>query len=207
MLYIRSLTAGWQALGPNRAFCTGGPAAVITGSTLTVACRGTNNALWENSAPVPSSGLPQFTHAWISLGGVLSAGPAVAPVGGVVTFFARGTNGHIFVRTLASGFRQMSWACIGAPAAAAEAASSDTVFACQGGNHTLYYAVSGGSGWSAAVSLGGSLAGGPAVAATSGAIELFAEDTSSAVYERTPVTGWTGLGGAAVGGVAATVLN
>jgi len=27
------------------------------------------------------------------------------------------------------------------------------------------------------------------------------------VYERTPVTGWTSLGGAVVGGVGATALN
>jgi len=63
LLYIRSLSAGWQPLGPTRQFCTGGPAAVIAGGTLTVACRGTDNALWENSAPLPSSGFPRFTAA------------------------------------------------------------------------------------------------------------------------------------------------
>jgi hypothetical protein len=207
VLYIRSLSTGWQAIGRAPGGCYSGPAAVITGSTLTVACRGADNALWENSATVLSSGLPQFTGAWASLGGVLTAAPAVAPAGGVLTFFARSTNGHVYTRTLGSGYRQMPWACTGSPAAALQAASGVTFFACQGGNHTLDYAVSSGAGWSAAVSVGGSLVGGPAVAATSGAIELFAEGTNSAVYERTPVTGWTGLGGAAVGGVAATALN
>ena len=125
----------------------------------------------------------------------------------MLTFFARGPNGHIYTRTLASGFRQMPWACTGAPAAAAEAASSDTVFACQGTNHALYVAANGGAGWTPASSLGGSLIGSPGVAAASRAAELLAEGSNGAVYERTPVTGWTSLGGAVVGGVGATALN
>jgi len=206
LLYIRSLGTGWQAVGPNRQSCTGGPAAVITGTTLTVACRGAGNALWENSAPLPASGLPQFTQPWTSLGGSLTAAPAVAPVGGALTFFARGPNGHIYTRTLGSAFTQMPWACIGSPAAAAEPVSGDTVFACQGGNHTLYEAANGGAGWTAAVSLGGSLIGGPGIAAASRVTALLAEGSNGAVYERTPF-GWTSLGGAVVGGVAAAALN
>jgi len=207
-LYIRSLTVGWQALGPAQASCLGGPAAVIVGSTLTVACRGTNNALWYNTATVPSSGLPQFTQTWKTLGGLLTAGPAVAPVGGKITFFAPSTNGKIWTRTTSTGYSATLWVCIGAPAAAAEAASSDTIFACQGGNHALYVAFNGGAGWTSAASLGGSLTGGPAVAATSRAAELVAENASNhAVYERTPLTGWVGLGGSVVGGVGAAALN
>ena len=210
-LYIRSLAVGWQVLGPHQASCLGGPAAVITGSTtltLTVACRGLNNALYVNSATVPSSGLPQFTHGWTSLGGTLSAGPAAAPVGGTMTFFVLGTNGRVYTRTLISpGYSATSWLCIGSPAAA-QGASGETLFACQGGNHALYVATNGGAGWSSAVSLGGSLTGGPAVAATSRASELLAENASNhAVYERTPLTGWTGLGGSVVGGVGAAALN
>ena len=208
LLYIRSLTAGWQQLGPNRQWCLGGPAAVITGSTLTVACRGLDNALWENTATLPSSAttLPQFTGKWTSLGGALSAGPAVAPVGGTMTFFALGTNGRIYIRTLSAGFSATPWLCTGSPAAA-EAASSDTIFACQDGNHTLSVATNGGTGWSSAVSLGGSLIGGPAVAATSRVTELVAEGSNHAVWERTRLTGWTSLGGTVVGGVGAAALN
>ena len=198
-------------LGPHQASCLGGPAAVITGSTtltLTVACRGLNNALYVNSATVPSSGLPQFTHGWTSLGGTLSAGPAAAPVGGTMTFFVLGTNGRVYTRTLISpGYSATSWLCIGSPAAA-QGASGETLFACQGGNHALYVATNGGAGWSSAVSLGGSLTGGPAVAATSRVPELLAENASNhAVYERSPVTGWVGLGGSVVGGVGAAALN
>jgi hypothetical protein len=206
MLYIRSLAVGWQPLGSAPGGCYGSPAAVIIGTTLTVACRGANNALWENSAAVPSSGLPQFTGAWTSLGGSLTAGPAVAPVGGTLWFFARGPNGHIFTRTLASGFKQMPWACIGSPAAA-EAASGDTIFACQGQDRTLDEAHNSGTGWSSAVSLGGQLIGGPAVAATTESTDLLAEGPHQAVWQWTALTGWTSLGGVVVGGVGAVALN
>jgi PKD repeat protein len=207
-LYIRSLAAGWQPVGPVGVFCVGGPAAVITGGTLTVACRGTDNALWENSAPVPSSGLPQFTRPWTSLGGYLTAGAAVAPVRGVVTFFAAGSGGRIYVRTLASGFAATSWWCTGSPAAAAGAVSGQTIFGCVGGGNALWEAVNSGTGWGSTVSLGGSLTGGPAIAATSAAPVLLAEGSSkNDVLERTSATSWTSLGGYAVGGVGAVALN
>jgi GH25 family lysozyme M1 (1,4-beta-N-acetylmuramidase) len=205
-LYIRSLTAGWQRLGSASMPCTGGPAAVITGGTLTVACRGTNNALWENSAPVPSSGLPQFTNPWANLGGVLTAGPAVAPVGGTMTFFAPSTSGRIWTRTLTSGYSATPWVCIGSPAAA-QGASSGTTFACQGGDHALYVATNAGAGWSSEASLGGSLIGGPGVGATSLSTDLLAEGSNHAVWQRTPLTGWSSLGGSVVGGVGAAALN
>ena len=131
----------------------------------------------------------------------------MAPVGGVLTFFARGPNGHVFTRTLASGYRQMSWACIGSPAAAVGAASSDTIFACQGGDHGLLEASNAGTGWSSAVSWGGQLIGGPAVAATSQSTDLLAEGPHQAVWQWTPFTGWTSLGGVVVGGVGAVALN
>ena len=68
-------------------------------------------------------------------------------------------------------------------------------------------AANGGAGWSSAVSLGGSLIGGPGVAAASRASELLAEGSNHAVYERTPLTGWANLGGSVVGGVGAAALN
>ena len=206
-LYIRSLTTGWQPAGPNGALCVGAPAAVITGGTLTVACRSTDNALWENSAPVPSSGLPQFTQPWTKLGGYLTAGPAVAPVGGVMTFFAPGSGGRIYVRTLTSAFSATSWWCTGSAAAAAGAVSGQTIFACVGGGNALWEAVNSGTGWGTAVSLGGSLIDGPGIAATSAAPVFLAEGSDHSVIERTPATNWTSLGGYAVGGVGAVALN
>jgi large repetitive protein len=203
-LWIRSATAGWQPVGAAR--CIGGPAAVITGSTLTLACRGTDNALWYNTTTPPSSGLPTFpATGWASLGGVLSAGPAIAPVGSTVTFFVRGTSGAIYTRTVAAGYAVTPWSCAGQPAAAQQAATGTTTFACNAGG-ALWQSDNSGSGWSPAVSLGGSLVGGPAIAAASLETDFLAEGTDHAIWERTPV-GWTSFGGSAVGGVGAAALN
>jgi len=96
---------------------------------------------------------------------------------------------------------------VGAPAAALQATTGITVFACQGTNHALWEATSSGSGWTDAVSLGGALIGSPAIAPTSEQIEFFAEGTTQAVYERTTGTGWVSIGGSAVGGAGATALS
>ena len=211
-LYVRSLTAGWQKLSAT-ASCLGPPAAVITGSlpagpfTLTVACRGLDNALWQNSATLPASGLPTLTSGWTSLGGVLSAAPAVAPVGGAITFFVRGTNGRIFTRTLTAGYATTPWSCIGTPAAALQPATGITVFACQGTDHALWYATDPGTGWTPAASLGGILIGGPGIAATSSQIELYVEATNHSVVWRTPTSIWNDFAGRVVGGVSAVALN
>ncbi len=211
-LYIRSLTSGWQEITPV-ATCLGSPAAMITGSTtltLTVACEGTSRALYYDTATVPASGLPAFTTGWAYLGGTLSAGPAVAQVGGTTTFFAPGAGGRIYTRTISAGFAEQPWACIGSPAAAVQAATGETVFGCQGTDHALWYATSSGTGWSAAASLGGSMIGGPGIAATGGSsqqVEFLAEGTNHAVYERTTTAGWASLGGSVVDGVGAVALN
>lgn len=212
-LYLRSLTTGWRELGPVGGSCIGGPAAVITGTpssgpfTLTVACRSTDNALWENSATLPASGLPQFTAKWTRLGGVLSAAPAIAPVGGALTFFVRGTNGRIYTRTLTTGFSAKPWSCIGSPAAATNAVSGITTLAFQGTDHALWEATNSGSGWTQPGDLGGSLIGGPAVAANGDEPYLLAEGTNHAVWQRAPSVGWSTLGGIAVGGVGAANLT
>ncbi len=213
-LYIRSLSAGWQEISPV-ASCLGGPAAMITTSggvsTLTVACEGTDQALYYDTATVPSSGLPTFTSGWTSLGGVLTAGPAVAQVGGVTTFFARGTTGHIYTRAVTGGYTEQSWACIGAPAAALQAATGVTAFACQGTDQLLYEATNGGTGWSTATALNGPIVGGPGIAATSAGIVLLAElagslgsDDVGALIHRGV---FTSLGGSVTGGVQAAALS
>ena len=204
-LFMRTATAGWQAIAAAK--CVGSPAAVAYNGTLTVACRGTNNALFYNSVPWSGTGLPTIpASGWKSLGGTLSASPAVAPVGTTLTFFVRGTNGRIFTRSATTAYVQTSWGCIGSPAAAQQAAIGVTTFACQGTDHALWEATNAGAGWSSAVSLGGALVGGPAVTATSQAPGVVAEGTNTAVFERT-AAGWSSLAGKAVGGVGAAALN
>lgn len=207
LMYIRSLSTGWKQVGPVAGSCLGSPAAVITGSTLTVACRGTNNALYYNQAAVPSSGLPQFTSGWKNLGGVLTAAPAVAPVGGTLTFFVPGIGGRIYTRTLTTGFAAQPWTCLGAPAAALPSPGGAAIFACEGTNRALYWAANTGSGWPGATSLGGTLTGGPAIAATSRVPLFLGEGTTKAVYERTLTAGFSSLGGSVVNGVGAAALN
>ena len=223
-LFVRSLTIGWQPLGitGDEAFCVGGPAAVITGTsttgyTLTVACRGQDNALWENSAALPSSGLPQFTQPWTSLGGVLSAAPAASivgypQVGQIVTFFVTGTTGQVWTRALpspavSSVFSQLPWYCIGSPAAVFEPDIGTAIFACAGTDHQLWTADNGGAFWSQAQALGGQLIGGPAIAATNDLTpEFVAEGFDHAAWMHTS-SGWTSLGGSIGGGIgAATVV-
>jgi hypothetical protein len=211
-LYIRSLSEGWQQVGPVPAECLGSPAAMITGATLYVACEGTNKALYYNTTTVPTpwvaaDPLPTFTTPWISLGGELTAGPAVAEVGGNVTFFVRGTTGHIYTYSLATpGFTATSWQCIGHPAAALQAATGVTIFGCEGLNHALWEATYS-DGWSPAAPLRGVLVGGAAVAGTSADFEFFCEGKAGAVYERTLTTSWSSLGGTAVYGIGAAALN
>jgi large repetitive protein len=205
-LWMYSVTAGWAPVGPSVAFCLGSPAAVVTGSTLTVACEGLNRQLYYNTATLPSSGLPSFTGPWVSLGGILSAGPAVAPIGGVLTFFAEGTNGQVFTNT-GSGYTPTNWICISTLAAATDASTGITTFGCQGGDHTLWTATNPGTGWSAAHSLGGQLIGGPGIATGGGVTEYFAEGLNQSIYEWTQNNGWILLNEYAVGGAGAVALN
>jgi hypothetical protein len=202
-----SQAAGWAPLGPSEALCIGSPAAVVTGATLTVACEGLNQQLYYNTATLPATGMPAFTGPWTSLGGILSAGPAVAPVGGVMTFFATGTNGQVFTRTTTTGYTATPWLCIGHLAAATDASTGITTFACQGGDHTLWTATNSGAGWSAARSLGGQIVDGPGIAAAGGTTEYFAEGLDRSVWEWTQSTGWFTINVFTEAGVGAVALN
>jgi hypothetical protein len=205
-LWIRSPAADWQPTGP--ALCVGGPAAAVTGTgasaTVTVACRGLDNALWYTTTPL--SGLPAFTGSWTRVpSGVLSAAPAVAPVGTVMTFIVRGLDGAIWMWSAPAGWTRTGWLCNGPPAAARQASGSLTTFACQGSDHMLWEAANSGAGWSTPVSLGGPILPGPGVAATSAEADILVEGLDQAVWEHTPA-GWSRIY-AAIVGVGAAALN
>ncbi|MBO0834083.1 MAG: hypothetical protein J2P28_01020 [Actinobacteria bacterium] len=208
LLYMRGVTGSWQRLGPQQMLCYGKPGAVIMGTTLTVACQGSDHSLHYNTATMPSSGLPTFPNAWKSLGGTMTFAPALAPVGGVLTFFVRGNNGLIYTRTLANGWAQTSWSCIATPGAALQPVNAETLFDCQGTNHALYEATNSGYGWSLAVSRGGSLVGAPAAAPTNVLQELVAERSDNAIWTWSAANGWVSLGLTGfTGGVSAAALN
>jgi hypothetical protein len=209
-LWETSDGSDWEPVGPDGALCIGSPAAVVTGTgtsaTLTVACEGLNRSLYYNTTTMPSSGLPSFTSPWTSLGGVLRAGPAVAAVDGVVTLFAEGTNGQVFTNT-GSGYTATPWICTGTLAAATQPTSGAAIFACQGGDHSLWTADNDGAGWLSAVSLGGQIVGGPGIVASSQQVEFFVEGSNGNVWEWNPFSGWGNLGGIVIGGVGASAEN
>jgi hypothetical protein len=166
---------------------------------------------------LPASGLPAFTSSWQDLGGVLTAGPAAAAVDGTMTFFALGTTGRIYTRTLAAGYSETTWSCLGQPNASAwpvggqsvnGVAVLETSFACQGTDHAFLNSnYDQFTGWSPVASFGGTLIGGPATATAGAALEPVAEGTNHAIWVHTLAGTWVSLGGQAVGGVGATALN
>jgi hypothetical protein len=208
LLYIRGLTGAWQRVGPSDPSCLSVAAVLTASSTLNVACEGLNHALYYGSASVPSSGLPVFTKAWKGLGGALAAGPAVAPVGGVLTFFIRGTNGRIYIRTTTTGYRQQTWTCLGQPAAAFDVAAQATLFACEGANHGIYEGPVTSTGLAANYRIPGTVAAGPAIAAASQAPYVLLVGTNHVVYQGAYLaTPYTKLIGITVIGVEAAALN
>jgi hypothetical protein len=208
LLYIRGVTGAWVRLGPNDASCLS-VAAAVTGSVLQLACETLTHGLSYDTAVIPASGLPSFTSKWRSLGGTgtLTAGPAVARVNGALTFFVTATDGKVHTRTTTSGFTTTGWACLGQPAAAVQASTATTWFACQGAGHGLWDTSNAGTGWGPLTQQAGTLAAGPGLAATTGALVVLLEGTSHNVYEGSPGSAYAKLGTLTVTGVQAAALN
>lgn len=208
LLYIRGASGSWVRLGPNDISCLSA-AAAVTNNVIQVACEGTNHGLSYNTAVVPSSGLPQFTSKWKSLGGIgtIAAGPAVARVGGTLTFFVLATDGKIHTRTTTGTFGPGIFSCLGQPAASTVPGPGETYFACEGNNHDLYQSTNSGSGWGTTVRLNGTMLSGPAIAAGSRVPVLVLENTNHEVYAGTAATSYVKLGTLKVAGVEAAALN
>ena len=211
-VYVRTTTQAWQPLSATPVACVDSVGAVVTTSsgneTLTVACEGTDAALYYAQATLVSSTLPVVTN-WTNLGGVLSAGPAVAAPGGRVTFYVTGSNGTVYVRDTSTGYVAMSYQCQGHPAVAIQ--GSDQYFACDGMDGSLWYAVNTGVGWPAATSAGGAVMGGPGIAADASDATIYVEGTNGGVYHIvvTPggtASGFVSDGGGVRGGAAAAGL-
>lgn len=185
-LYVRSATQGWQALSSSPVSCLDSPGATVMTSagisTLTVACQGSDHALWYAQGSVGPTSLPTVS-GWQGLGGGLSAGPAVATVAGALTFMVLGSDGQAYSRTTSAGYAATGWRCIGHPALAAY--RSMAAFACHGGDGALWYSVNGGSGWQPIQSAGGAILDGPGIAATPAEVVIAVEGTDHTVYHTT----------------------
>jgi Fibronectin type III domain len=206
-VYVRNDTRGWQRLTTSPFFCIDNPAGVVIGSTLYVACQGSDHALWHAESAAPTgTNLPSVARtAWQPLGGVVIAGPSVAAVGGTPTYVVVGTGNQIYQRTLTTGYSSISsWRCTGHPALASNGGT--TYFACHGMDGALYYATNTGGGWNPVQSLGGGLIDGVGIAAAASGPIFFAEGTDHALYQRGITGGWTRDGGQLQYGAAAAAL-
>jgi hypothetical protein len=205
-IWVRSDARDWQPL-TGGAYCIDNPAATVVGppgsTTLYVACQGGDHGLWYTSGTVTAGSLPTL-GGWTSLGGVLSAGPAVARIGGAITFMVTGSDRHIWSRTLSSGYQPFEARCIGHPALAT-GANGTAYFACDGMDGALWYATNPGGGWGGATSAGGRLIDGPGIAALTSPA-FFVEGTDNSIWEWSSSGGWNPEGGQAIYGTAATVL-
>ena len=230
-LYVRNQASPWQRLSTGFTYCIDNPAAVITSAhaagayLLTVACQGADHGLWmSQQAPIAFGSLPGPMNSWTSLGGQLTAGPAVAAVDPLhrtvndeLTYFGRGTDGHIWARTVNAAWTQTSWACQGHPAAAttvnaALTGGQLTEFACHGTDGAIWVSNNNGSGWSAAQSLGGAVIDGPGLAVGPSFTTVFAEGTDGQPWQRTMTNGagagpWSTPGGAVQHGMGASALQ
>ncbi|MBO0886923.1 MAG: hypothetical protein J2O38_05955, partial [Acidimicrobiales bacterium] len=190
---------GVQRPEPPVIACTIGATEVAT--PVVVAAVGTDGAMWVQA--------PLLTPGWSSLGGQLTAAPAVAAVpqaNGPASplFIATGTDHALWVRSLSRGWTELApdvfTFCIDSPGAvvAGSRAGLQLTVACQGGDHHLYAATVpvslDGSLPSVAAwtNLGGALGAGPAVASVGGesVYLVTASFNNGQVWARSDTTDW-----------------
>jgi hypothetical protein len=210
-LWMRTQTSAWQRLDATAGgYCIDNPAAVVVGTTLTVACQGADRHLYTNSGPLnadPNLLPPQFSLSnWASKGGVVIAGPAVAvvPVIGM-DIMVLGQDNMIY-EYYANSFHVTAFRCTYHPAIATKPDGTATYFGCRAFDRTLTTSINTGSGWSQAASMGGQVVDGPGVAADNQSPTFFVEGVDSAVYERGLIGGYLSDGGVVKYGVGATIL-
>jgi 5-hydroxyisourate hydrolase-like protein (transthyretin family) len=192
---------------------TSSPAATSPSSgVINVFVQGTTGTVYEKTTT--NSGTTW--SGWTSLGGVLAAGSspaATSPSTGVIDVFAQGTTAAVYEKTSSdSGATWSGWTSLGGVLAAnsgpaATSSGSVTYVFAHGTDNAVWYKDWNGTAWSSWNSLGGVLAAGSSPAATSpasSAIDVFAQSTNGAVYEKTTANGGTTWGGwASLGGVLA----
>jgi hypothetical protein len=190
-LYVRSDTQGWQAFGPPGTSCLDSPGAVVTppnasGYTLTIACQGSDHALYYAQVPLTWGTLPSIgSGGWTFLGGALNAGPAVTAINGQISFIVTGGGGQLYQRGISTGYTAINGQCLYHVAVANNEAGTAAYLACHGTDHGLYLSVNNGSGWGAFNALGGVMQQSPGIAVTSTEVTLWVEGSNTAIYHRT----------------------
>jgi outer membrane protein assembly factor BamB len=205
-LWVRTETDSWQpltAMAPMK--CRDGPALAVYGGVLYIACEGQDRTLWYGTAAV-DAGLPSSpAGSWRSLGGGLTSGPAVSPVGTGLVFFAVGSDQHVWTRSPTSGWTSTPWSCVARPAVTALAGT--TSLACQGIDGSLEVTRTVNGRWTALQSLGGRLVGAPGQAVSSAGTTFYVQGIDGQVWTRrhTPGRdfGWASTGIQAFSGMGA----
>jgi Alpha galactosidase A/Alpha galactosidase C-terminal beta sandwich domain len=190
-LYVRTLRGQWRKLAS--AYCLDSPAATVVGLTLDVACEGADHGLWYGSTRLPLRGLPHL-KALHSLGGKLSAGPAMARVKGTLTFFVSGIDHRLYTRTLLRRYIRFKLPCYGHPSADVAPGGATTYAACEDKGGSLRVMSTSGRHWSAKTRYGGKFTGGPGIAATSAGIVLWATAHDGSAMATSTPSGWSDSG-------------
>ncbi len=196
----------------------GTPVLAATSSTLYVFARGADNAVWYKQRDTAGVWSPSAT-GWISLGGVISARPAVAvSPSGRLDLFVRGTAGDIHHKALYSGawvpsistWEPLGGSTLGAPAAVSVGENRPQVYAVAADRTLVRVAA---DTWGRFTSLtpwenlGGQVTSTPAVVSTEpGKVDIVVKGTDGKLYQRSfngvswsPSSGYRALNRAIVG--------
>lgn len=209
--------SGWNGSagdlgGPTGGQFVGAPAAVAWGGNVTVAVRGTDNALWIRTLSGGTWG------SWTSLGGTLTGSPALASQNSSdVEAFIRGSDHGLWQDTFNgsswSGFSSLggpdSGTFVGDPTATSRTNGVITVYLRAADNSVYETYWTSGGGWSGSWnSIGGSLSSSPNVSNEgSGEESLFGRGTDGVLYRDTwsgSWSGWTAVGGPTNGVITGT---
>lgn len=217
--YVRTDTLGWRALTNYPVDCYQPSVWVGDSANFFVGCTDpVNHAVYVGYTPLIDGSLPQITKGssgvFTSIGGQAATGPtliedtgnllveAVVPGGGVWQNSIDNFNPNGSVS--ATGWTATGFRCADAPSLAAF--GSDLYFGCDVPGGAFWLARNNGSGWAAAVDLGGALLGGTGLSVDpAGVVTAFVLGRSGALYSRIvyPHSGaWTLVGGRAVDGAA-----
>ncbi len=196
----------------------GTPVLAATTTTLYVFARGADNAVWYKQRSAAGVWSPSAT-GWISLGGVISARPAVAvSPSGRLDLFVRGTAGDIHHKALYSGawvpsistWEPLGGSTLGAPAAVSVGENRPQVYVVGADRALVRKAADAWGRFTASTpweNLGGQVASTPAVVSTeAGKVDIVVKGTDGSLYQKSfnglgwsPQSGYRALNRAIVG--------
>jgi streptogramin lyase len=216
-LWVRTTSHAWQPLDDLPVHCIDNPAATVSLGTLYVACQGADRRLYSAQGMVVPDVPPVFSRSsWTNLGGILSAGPAIAAIPGRgVDIMVVGLDKRAYEYYKASpsekpSFHPDGFMCSGHPAIAATPDGTHGYFGCHGLDGALWSSEIDGTtnagDWFNTASLGGQLIDGPGIAASGAGPTFYVEGLDHALYERGPFGGYRNDGGYIQYGTAAVAM-